>query len=88
MPPFLFAPAELRANPKTPRRKQANQSPTVKETGSIPTQTSDLPGPSVEPKTDRGSGDHADMKKETFKDSKDPEESSSGAQTRRTAGRR
>lgn len=84
-PPFLFAPAKLRASPKTPRRKLANQSLTVTETGSIPTEMSDLPGPSVEPKTD---GNHANIRKETLMGLKDPEENSSGAQTRRTTSRR
>lgn len=84
MPPFLFAPAKLQANPKTPRRKLANQSLSVKETGSIPTQTSDLPGPSAEPKTDSD----ADIRKETLMGVKDPEKKSSGAQTRRTTSRR
>lgn len=100
MSPFLFEPAELQAKSKTPRKKQASKTLAAKETESIPTHVSELPGPSVEPKTldevvtesKKGSGDHADIKKKTWKEGeKDPEDSNAGAQTtqtRRTSSRR
>lgn len=99
MSPFLFEPAKLQAKPKTPRKKQASKTLAAKETESTPTHVSELPGPSVEPKTldevvtesKKGSGDHADIKKEIWKEGwKDPEDSAGAqtTQTRRTSSRR
>lgn len=96
MSPFLFETGKLQVKPKTPRKKQATKTLAAKETESIPTQISELPGPSLEPKSldevlpesKKGSGDHVDIKKETLMDGKDPADSSFGAQTRRTSSRR
>lgn len=88
---FLFEPAKLQVKPSTMRKKQASKTLAAKEAESIQTnatQESELPGPSVQPKafdlTQKGSGDHVDIEKGTLGGVKDPEDSSSGAQTTQT----
>ncbi|XP_039635737.1 mucin-5AC isoform X3 [Perca fluviatilis] len=86
--------AKLQIKPNTTKRKQVCKTLAAKEAESIPIQTnptqhSELPGPSVQPKVFdddvmKGSDDHVDVKKETLTGGEDPEDSSSGAQTTRT----
>ncbi|XP_034752722.1 transcription factor TFIIIB component B'' homolog isoform X2 [Etheostoma cragini] len=91
------APAKLQVKPNTTKRKQASKTLTAKEAESIPIHPkpaghSRLPGSSVQPKDvdddvtepQKGSDDHMDVEKETLTGGKDPEDSSSGAQTTRT----
>ncbi|KAG8010547.1 Transcription factor TFIIIB component B''-like protein, partial [Nibea albiflora] len=76
--------AKLQVKPKTQRKKQAS-----KEAESTPAQDSELPGPSEEPEVmeelstepQKESGDRVDLEKEIPTGGKDPEDSSSGAQT-------
>ncbi|XP_027137925.1 transcription factor TFIIIB component B'' homolog isoform X2 [Larimichthys crocea] len=76
--------AKLQVKPKTQRKRQAS-----KEAESTPAQDSELPGPSEEPKVmdelsdepQKESGDRTDLEKEIPTGGKDPEDSSSGAQT-------
>ncbi|XP_037608809.1 transcription factor TFIIIB component B'' homolog isoform X2 [Sebastes umbrosus] len=88
---------EAQVKPNITKRKQASKTLAAKEAESITIQTDttqhpELPGPSVQSKAcddvvtepQTGSGDHADVEKETRAVREDPEGSSSGAQTTRT----
>ncbi|XP_049909320.1 transcription factor TFIIIB component B'' homolog isoform X4 [Epinephelus moara] len=92
-------PAKLQVEPNATKRKEASKALAAKEAEPIPIQTnttlhSELPGPSVQPKAfddivteqQKGSGDHVHAEKETLTGGEDPENSSSGALTKRTRG--
>lgn len=87
---LMYLSAKQQVKPNTTKRKRASKTLAAKEAESVPiTQHSELPGPSVQPKAvddvvtepQKGSGDHVEV--ET---GEEPEESRSGAQTKRTKG--
>ncbi|XP_042364774.1 transcription factor TFIIIB component B'' homolog [Plectropomus leopardus] len=91
--------AKLQVKPNKAEREQASKTLAAKEAEPIPIQTnttqlSELPGPSVQPKTfddidteqQKGSGDHVDAEKETQTSGEDPEDSSSGETNKRRRG--
>lgn len=90
--PFLFEAAKQQSKPKTSRKKQAPKTLAAKETESTPTQISELPGTSLEPKSldgvlphsKKGSGDHVDIKKGIPMEVEDPADHNIGAQTIQT----
>nr|XP_046230918.1 transcription factor TFIIIB component B'' homolog isoform X2 [Scatophagus argus] len=90
--------AKLQVKPKFPRKNQASKTLAAKEAEFFSTQGSELPGPSVQPKAmdevvsdpQKEGGDHVDVEKQVLTSGKEPEDSSSEAQTaqtRRTSSR-
>ncbi|KAM9338709.1 uncharacterized protein ABDE67_018246 [Symphorus nematophorus] len=82
--------SKLQVKPEMQKRKQASKTLATKEVEFI--QDSELPGPFVQPEASdevitepqKGSGDHVDTEKEVLTGVKDSEDTSSGAQTKRT----